>query len=399
VGPILNVSEPKFVAAFDQVLGTLSLDDLKVYLRWGVLDAASDYLSGDFVAESFAFNGAHLLGKDADRPRWRKCVAWVDRDIGEALGKAFVARTFPAETRRRAEAMTREVEAALGERLIRARWMSRGTKKEALAKLANIRDKIGYPSRWRDYATLRVDRNAFFATVVSAAEFEWQRQAAKVGAPVDRDEWADTPTSVNAFYDQQANDMTFPAAVLMPPLFDAALDAAPNFGNTGATIGHELTHAFDDEGRLFDANGNLRDWWTRDDARRFEQRAECVRDQYDDYVVVDDIRINSALTSGEDLADLGGLELAWHAWRRATRDDRLVARDGLTPEQRFFVGYAQSFCSNERAEWLRLAAITDYHSPARHRVNGVVTNMPEFAKAFSCPATSALVSRKRCRLW
>jgi endothelin-converting enzyme/putative endopeptidase len=399
--PTLNVSEPEFVRAIGREIETRSLEDLRTYLEWALLDVSADYLSDAFVVESYAFNRAYLLGTRADRPRWRKCVAWVDRDIGEALAKEFVQRTFSADAKARAERMTHQIELALGERIRAADWMSAPTKREALRKLGTIHEKIGYPPSWRDYGALPVARNAFFANVVHAAEFEWRRLAAKVGRPFDRDEWVDTPATVDAFYDQQANDITFPAAVLLPPLFDPAMDDAPNFGNTGATIGHELTHAFDDEGRQFDADGNLHDWWTTRDAKRFEERAACLRDQFAEYVVVDDIRINSALTSGEDLADFGGLVLAWLAWREATRGSVLEPRDGLTPEQRFFVGYAQSFCANERPEWRRLNAIADVHSPPEFRVNGVVANLPEFAEAFHCPLGKGLARapRDRCRLW
>jgi endothelin-converting enzyme/putative endopeptidase len=329
------------------------------------------------------------------------CVAWVDRDLGEALGREFVARTFTPATRERALTMTRQIEAAMRQRIEGLTWMSAATKAQALAKLREVRNKIGYPRRWRDYSTLIVEREDFFGNVSRAASFESFREAAKIGLPVDRDEWGMTPPTVNAYYDPQLNDINFPAGVLMPPLYDAKLDDAPNYGDTGGTIGHELTHGFDDEGRQFDGRGNLRDWWTPADARGFEERAQCVRDQYASYTVVDNIKINSALTEGEDIADLGGEILAWIAWQAQLRTEAPSERDGLTAEQRFFVGFAQWACSNERPERLRAGAVTDPHSPAPYRVNGVVANMPEFARAFQCRVGQKLVkpAEKRCVVW
>jgi len=277
--------------------------------------------------------------------------------------------------------------------------MSPSTRRAALAKLATLVNKIGYPDKWRDYSSVAVKRDDFFGNVVRAQRFESHRDLAKIGKPLDRGEWYMTPPTVNAYYDAQMNDINFPAGVLQPPLFDARMDDAPNYGDTGGTIGHELTHGFDDQGRKFDSKGDLRDWWTAADAKAFEERAQCIVDQYASYVVVDDIRINSRLTQGEDIADLGGLLLAWTAWKAETATKALGPRDGLTPEQRFFVGYAQWACENDRPEILRLRAITDPHSPARYRVNGLVVNMPQFAAAFSCKPGQPMTSAKRCRIW
>ena len=399
--PWINVSEPRFVHALSALIATESLADLKTYLRWSLIDSAAPYLSSRFVAESFAFNQAYLLGAKADEPRWQKCVRWVDRDLGEALGKEFVARNFPDATRRRVLRMTEQIETAMRERIGRLAWMSSATKAQALAKLRQVRNKIGYPRHWRDYSTLIVERGDFFGNVERAASFESHREAAKIGRPVDRDEWQITAATVNAYYDPQLNDINFPAAVLVPPLYDAKLDDAPNYGDTGGTIGHELTHGFDDQGRQFDGKGNLRNWWTARDARQFAEHANCVRDQYAGYTVVDHIKINSSLTEGEDLADLGGELLAWMAWQQQTRGEHLPDRDGLTTEQRFFVGFAQWACTNERPERLRANAIVDPHSPPRYRINGVVANMPQFARAFHCPASAPLVkpAKKVCTVW
>jgi len=399
--PWINDSEPAFMRELSARLATERLEDLKIYLRWSVLSAAAPYLAAPLASEDFAFNRAYLLGAQAEMPRWRKCVAWVDRDLGEALGKEFARRAFPAATRAKAQRMTRQIEAAMKHRIEALTWMSPATKAEALAKLAAVRNKIGYPRLWRDYSALAIERDGFYGNVVRAAEFEAHRQAAKIGKPVERDEWSMTPPTVDAQYDPLLNDITFPAGVLQPPLYDARLDDAPNYGDTGGTIGHELTHAFDDQGRQFDGRGNLRDWWTQEDAKGFLERAQCIRDQYAQYTVVDDVKINSALTLGEDIADLGGELLGWMAWREQTRGLPLAMRDGLTPEQRFFVGFAQWTCSNDRPERLRALAIDDPHSPARYRVNGVVANMPQFARAFHCKAGQALVKApgKVCAIW
>jgi len=401
VRPWINVSEPDFTRELDALVRRESLADLKTYLRWTLIDAAAPSLSSEFVEADFAFNHAVLLGEKADRPRWQKCVAWVDRDLGEALGREFVERNFSASTRMRVERLTSQIERAMRERLEKLDWMSPQTKAHALVKLEAVRNKIGYPRRWRDYSTLVVRPDDFFGNVERAASFEAHREAAKIGLPVDREEWQVTPATVNAYYDPQLNDINFPAAVLIPPLFDPKLDAAPNYGDTGGTIGHELTHGFDDQGRQFDARGNLRNWWTARDAREFEERAQCLRDQYAGYTVVDRIKINSKLTAGEDIADLGGELLAWMAWQEETRGKPQPMSDGLSPEQRFFVGFAQWACTNERPERLRANALIDPHSPPRYRINGVVANMPQFARAFHCKVGQPLVKppEKVCKIW
>jgi endothelin-converting enzyme/putative endopeptidase len=280
-------------------------------------------------------------------------------------------------------------------------WMSDATKKKALEKLAAIRDKIGYPNKWRDYSPLQIRRDDYYGNRSRAAAFEETRLLNRIGKPVDPDDWDMTPQTVNAYYDWQRNDINFPAGVLQPPLFDTTIDAAPSWGNTGGTMGHELIHGFDDSGRHFDAHGNLKDWWTAKDAQRFDQRTQCLVDQYAQYTVVDDIKINSKLTLGEDLADLSGLTLAYIGWKAVTAGQDLKPRDGLTPAQRFFVGYAQWACGHTTDEAARIRARTDPHSPLRYRVNGVVVNMPEFAAAFHCKAGDAMVKKPKdvCRVW
>ncbi len=400
-GAWLNVSEPAFFKEWSARLKSEPLADIKTYLRWTLVSARADYLSKPFVDEHFAFYRAYLRGVKEPQPRWKKCVGWVDRDLGEALGKEFTDRTFPPETKAKTVAMTNLIVDAMKHRIEGLDWMSEETKQQALAKLGKIRNKVGYPDVWRDYSKLDVKRGDFFGNVTRAVQFENNRQLAKIGQPVDRGEWGMTPPTVNAYYNPSMNDINFPAGVLMPPLYDSKLDDAPNYGNTGSTIGHELTHGFDDEGRQFDGNGNLRDWWTKKDGEEFEKRANCIRDQYSGYVIVDDIKITGKLTSGEDIADLGGSILAWAAWKEATRNVKLQTADGLTPDQRFFVGLAQWACENSRPEELRVRAATNPHSPGRYRINGVVANMPEFAQAFQCTPGTGLARKPDavCKVW
>jgi putative endopeptidase len=394
-----NVTEPAFYAELDRQLKARSLDEIKTYLRWHTAAATAPLLSTAFVNENFDFFSKTLRGVPQLKPRWKRCATLVDAQLGEALGQEFVRRAFGPDLKSKALRMTRQVEDAMGRDIQSLDWMSPATRRQAMAKLKTIVNKIGYPDKWRDYSSVAVKRDDFFGNVERATRFETRRDLAKIGKPLDRGEWGMTPPTVNAYYNAQMNDINFPAGVLQPPLYDPKMDDAPNYGNTGGTIGHELTHGFDDEGRQFDAKGNLKDWWTKDDARAFEERATCIVDQYSQYTIVDDIRINGKLTNGEDIADLGGLILAWMAWKKETEGKVLPPRDGMSPEQRFFVGYAQWACENDRTENLRVKALTDPHSPGRYRVNGLVVNMPEFERAFSCKAGQPMVGAKRCRVW
>ncbi|HEV7915127.1 MAG TPA: M13 family metallopeptidase [Albitalea sp.] len=398
-GTPINVAQPAFFRKLDTLLATRPLADWKTYLRWNIVNSQATYLARPFAQASFDFYSTRLRGVEKMPARWKQCVRWVDRDLGEALGQVFVQQTFAPTTKERAAGMVRAIENAMQARIDSLPWMSAKTRQAALAKLHTLVNKIGYPERWRDYAALEVKRDDFSGNVERSQRFESERQVAKVGKPVDREEWGMTPPTVNAYYDAQLNSMNFPAGILQPPLFDPKMDDAPNFGNTGSTIGHELTHGFDDEGRQFDAQGNLRDWWGKKDAAEFNQRAACIVKQYSGYTVIDDIRINGRQTLGEDVADLGGTVLAYLAWKTTTANLPLEPRDGFTPEQRFFIGMAQWACSNERPETLRLRALTDYHSPNRYRVNGVVSNMAEFAKAFSCKPNAPMVREKPCKVW
>ncbi|HEX5130824.1 MAG TPA: M13 family metallopeptidase [Usitatibacter sp.] len=394
-----NVTEPRFFAELDKLLAARPATEIRTYLRWHYARANAPFLSKAFVDESFDFYSKTLHGVPQLKPRWKRCVAWVDGQLGEALGQEFVRLTFPPGTKDRILRMTQQVERAMEEDVKALPWMGEATKKRALEKLHTIVNKIGYPEKWRDYSSVQVRRDDFFGNVRRAQVFESRRDLAKIGKPVDRSEWYMTPPTVNAYYNPQTNDINFAAGILQPPLFDPKMDDAPNYGNTGATIGHELTHGFDDQGRKYDAKGDLKDWWTPEDGKAFEERAKCISDQFSTYTIVDDIKINGELTNGEDIADLGGMVLAWMAWKMQVGDKALPPIDGLTPEQRFFVGNAQWACDNTRDETKRVRAVTDPHSPGKWRVNGPVANMPEFAQAFSCKPGAPLNPPKRCRVW
>jgi endothelin-converting enzyme/putative endopeptidase len=398
---VYNVTEPAFYKALDKRLAALSLPEIKAYLRWQLASSLSAYLEPRLVQANFDFFGKTLQGVPQQKARWKRCVELVDQQMGEALGQEFVERNFTPALKDATIQMTNEIEVAMAHSIAGLTWMSDVTKDKAVAKLKAIVNKVGYPDRWRDYSALAVSRSDFAANVVAGKAFEAKRQLAKIGQPLDRGEWGMTPQTVNAYYNAQMNDINFPAAVLQPPLYDAKLDDAPNYGNTGGTIGHELIHGFDDEGRQFDAQGNLKSWWTKKDGKAFEHQAACVGNQYKTYTIVDDIKINPKLTMGEDLADFGGLVLAWEAWKAHTVGKKLEAQDGLTPEQRFFVGFAQWDCNDSRPEALRVGALTNPHSPGRYRINGVVVNMPEFETAFACKPGAKLVKAKgqHCKVW
>ena len=398
---VLNASQPGFLRGMSAELKRRPLADWKLYLRWHLVNSEAPYLSRGFVDEDFAFNHKVLQGTEALAPRWKRCVRWVDRDLGEALGQVFVEKNFSPELKKKTQEMVQQIEREMEADLRTLDWMSPETRKRALEKSAAMANKIGYPDRWRDYSSIKLARDDFQGNVARSARFETARQLGKIGKPVDRGEWDITPQTVNAYYNPTMNDMNFPAAVLLPPLYDPKMDAAPGYGNTGGTIGHELTHGFDDEGRQYDAKGNLKDWWTKEDAAEFARRAACVSDQYSTYIAVDDVHVNGKLTLGEDVADLGGLILAYRAWRGATANQRLAPVDGLTPDQRFFVGNAQWACSNIRPEAMRLRARTNPHSPPKYRVNGLVVNVPEFGQAFSCKPGAPMTkpAEKVCKVW
>jgi len=397
--PVVNVTEPAFYRELETLLQTRSLDDWKFYLRWHLVNAKARYLSSAFVQADYEFNRKYLRGTKELAPRWKRCVGRLDYDLGEAIGQVFVARTFSPETKARTLAMVKDIEWAMEDDINHIAWMGNQTRQQALAKLHTVVNRIGYPGHWRDYSAVRIEPGDLVGNVDRCTVFESRRQLAKIGKPVDRTEWQISPTVVDAYYDPQLNDINFPAGVLQPPLFDPKMDDAPNYGNTGATIGHELTHGFDDEGRQFDFAGNLKDWWTKKDAAEFERRAACVVDQYSGYTAVDELKVNGKLTLGENVADLGGTILAYIAWKHSTRGQDLQPEGGFTPDRRFFVGMAQWACGEERPENQRLSAHTDEHAPLQYRINGVVSNMPEFARAFSCKAGQPMVRQPVCRVW
>ena len=397
----LNVDTPDFFKELNARLKDEPLNNWKTYLRFHVADSAAPYLTKAFATENFDFYRKYLRGAKKEQARWKRCVSYTNHNLDDALGQVYVAKVFSPELKQSTLEMVRNIEQSMEVRIQQLDWMSPETKQEALKKLHGIRNKIGYPDKWRDYGSVKITREDFAGNAQRLSAFERHRVINRIGKPVDHGEWQIPPTTVDAYYDPQMNDINFPAGVLQPPLYDPKMDAAPNYGDTGGTIGHELTHGFDDEGSQYDAQGNLRNWWTKDDREKFDARTKCVVDQYAGYVIVDDIKINSKLTLGEDVADLGGEILAYLAWQNATKDARLEPKDGFTPEQRFFIGFAQWACENERPEESRMRATVDPHSPAKYRINGVIVNMPEFAKAFACKAGQPMVKPEGrvCKVW
>ena len=397
----LNVVAPDFFKALDAELKTVSLDDLKTYLRWHLVHSQVQALPKAFVDEDFNFYGKTLQGTKELQARWKRCVAAADDDLGEALGQVFVEKYYPPEAKARTLKMVNQLEAALHQDISELPWMSEVTKKQALVKLAAIQNKIGYPSKWRDYTALKIVRGDALGNSLRANAFEAHRQLAKIGKPLDKQEWQMTPPTVNAYYDPTENDINFPAGILQPPFYDFKADDVLNFGGMGAVIGHELTHGFDDQGALFDPEGNLKNWWTPEDEKAFNQRTQCIVDEYDQFVAVDDVHVRGKLTLGENTADNGGLRIAHMALMKSLADSAKPAEkiDGFTPEQRLFIGWGQIWCQNETAQMARLLAQNNEHSPGKYRANGVVQNMPEFQKAWGCKAGQPMVRANACHVW
>jgi putative endopeptidase len=387
---IVRVGEPAFVQALNGMLTSVPLGEWKAYLRFHTIDDAAPWLSKPFSDEAFHMQQA-MSGAKEQLPRWKRCLSSTQRNLGEAVGQAYVARTFTPEAKARALAMVKNMEAVLRERLSSLAWMSDSTRKFAIAKLDAFVNKIGYPDKWRDYSKLDLSKGSFVANRFAVVDFESRRDFAKVGKPTDRTEWGMTPATVNASYNPLSNDVTFPAAIMQPPFFDPNADDAVNYGGMGAAIGHEMTHGFDDQGRQFDAQGNLQDWWTGADTKAFTQRATLVSQQFDSYVVLDSLHVNGKLTLGEDIADLGGLKIAYEALERSISGKRPAPIDGFTPEQRFFLSWAQVWRRKMRPEAERQQVLTDPHAPSHWRTNGPLANMPEFAAAFGCKGGEAMV--------
>jgi putative endopeptidase len=386
----VNVNQPAFLKEISHMLTDVPLSTWKAYLRWHLLNAVADKLSAPFEKEDFHFNGTVLTGVPQERPRWERVLETTDHLLGEALGQLYVQKTFPPEAKARAEEMIRNIKAALRERLETLDWMSPETKKEALKKLDAIAVKVGYPAKWKDYGGLEVDDPVYVRNVLRAEAFERRRELAKVGKPTDRGEWRMTPPTVNAYYSAEHNEIVFPAGILQPPFFDPKADDAVNYGGIGMVIGHELTHGFDDQGRQFDGDGNLRDWWTPQDEKKFKERAAKVAAQYDGYEVEPGLHLNGKLTLGENIADLGGLKIAYLALKKAQQGKPAPAKiDGFTPEQRYFLAFAQLWRAKQRPEAARVRVATDPHSPPRFRVLGPLYNMPEFFEAFGATPEQA----------
>jgi putative endopeptidase len=397
----VDVAVPKFFQEMNDDLKSIPLSSWKTYLRWHLVDAYAAELSQPFVDEDFNFRGRALQGTKELLPRWKRCVQATDRQLGEALGQSYVKEYFPPEAKARAQEMVANLVAALQEDLHTLPWMGEATREQALKKLNAFTRKIGYPDKWRDYSAFNVDRGPYALNSMRGREFEFNRSMKKIGQPVDKAEWGMSPPTVNAYYSPERNEIVFPAGILQPPFFDPKADDASNYGGMGAVIGHEMTHGFDDEGRKFDADGNLRDWWTPEDAKNFEVRAECVQKQFDSYVVEGDLHENGKLVLGESIADLGGLTIAYNALEKDLEGKPRTLIGGYTPEQRFFLAYAQIWAANDRPEFERLMVNTNPHALDRFRAIAAPTNMPAFYKAFDCQEGDAMVrpSAIRCQIW
>jgi putative endopeptidase len=397
----VNVDHPEFFKEVNKALTDISLADWKTYLRWHLIDAAAPYLSSKFEQEDFNFEKV-LTGTQEMLPRWKRVVRTTDRSLGEALGQIYVAKTFTPQAKARALQMVGNLIAALQNDLTTLSWMSGPTRQRAAAKLEAFAKKIGYPDKWRDYSALNIDRGLYVSNVMATNHFAFNYNLSRIGKAVDRTQWGMTPPTVNAYYNASMNEIVFPAGIMQPPFFDPQADDAINYGGMGAVIGHEMTHGFDDQGAKFDAQGNLENWWTAEDLKNFQQRTECIVKQFDSYEVEPGLHENGKLVAGESIADLGGLTLAFAAFKKSLEGKpRPQEIDGFTPEQRFFLGWAQIWASNVRPEYARLQTQVDPHPLGRFRVNGPLSNMPEFAQAFACKAGDAMVRppSDRCQIW
>jgi putative endopeptidase len=398
----LNVVNPDFFKQVNSVVDSESLDSLKTYVSWQLLNRAAPWLSQPYVDASFKMR-QQLTGQKENQARWKRCVNATDNALGEALGQSYVELTFGADGKQRMLKMVDALEVSLDQDIHGLSWMSDDTKKQAKLKLEAIRNKIGYPDVWRDYSSLTIVRGDLMGNFFRATEFESKRDMAKIGKQLDRNEWGMTPPTVNAYYSGSENEIVFPAGILQPPFFDKSMDDAVNFGGIGVVIGHELTHGFDDQGRKYDPQGNLRDWWTEQDGKEFEKRASCVADEYGSFVAVDDLKLNGRLTLGENTADNGGARVSLMALEHMIADDKTGKEgqkiDGYTPEQRFFLGFGRVWCEKQRPEFARMRVSVDPHSPGKYRINGVVQNMPEFQQAWGCKAGQPMVSANACHVW
>ena len=379
----INVAQPDFFKEVNSIIKTTPLNDLKIYLKWNVLRFASPYLSMPFENASFDFYSKAINGIQAMQPRWKRVLRVVDRNIGMSLGQLFVKEYFPPEAKEKAMKLVHNLISVLGNRIKNLDWMSAATKEKALNKLSAIGIKIGYPDKWKSYKGLDITRDSYFTDVLNSTIFNSKKELAKIGKPVDRSEWHMTPPTVNAYYNPLVNEIVFPAGILQPPFFDPNADDAVNYGGIGAVIGHEMTHGFDDRGRQYDADGNLKDWWTKSDEEKFNQRAEKIIQQFSNYTPVDTLHMNGKLTEGENIADLGGISISYEAFTNTTQYIKGEKIDGFTPAQRFFLSYANVWRSNSRPQYLTMLIKTNPHSPPKYRVNGPLSNFPPFWKAFN----------------
>jgi putative endopeptidase len=395
----INIRQPEFFETMNQELDTVALADWKTYLRWHLLHASAPGLPDKFANENFDFYERKLAGTKEILPRWKRCVQATDRNLGEALGQVYVEKYFPPAAKARAQEMVNNLMVALREDLPTLSWMGPETKKEALAKLAAFNIKIGYTDKWRDYSKLAIDRISYAANIRRSYEFEHARQLAKIGKPVDRTEWGMTPPTVNAYYNSSMNEIVFPAGILQPPFYNPNADDAVNYGGIGAVIGHEISHGFDDQGSKFDGKGNLHEWWTPEDRKNFTARGDCVANQFNGYEVEPGLHQNGKLVLGESIGDLGGLAIAYAAYEKSIAGKRPPDIDGFTPEQRFFLGWAQVWGTNQRAEAARLQTNTDPHPLPQFRGNGPLSNLEAFAKAFGCKKDDAMVRENPCKIW
>ncbi|MGZ5024976.1 MAG: M13 family metallopeptidase, partial [Chthoniobacterales bacterium] len=398
----INIAQPDFFKAANDVFAKTSIDDWKTYLRWHLVHSAAAELSKDFVDEDFRFYETVLRGTAQIKPRWKRVVASTDTSLGEALGKLYVVDNFPPAAKQRALELVNNLKEALSDRIKQLDWMDDATKQEALKKLAAMNVKIGYPDKWRDYSTLKIDRGPFVLNAARGAQFENDRELKKIGKPVDRSEWGMTPPTVNAYYNPTMNEIVFPAGILQPPFFFANADDAVNYGGIGCVIGHEMTHGFDDQGRQYDAQGNLRDWWTKESADAYNERRKVVVEEYSEFEPLPGEHVNGELTQGENIADIGGVRLAYMALQKAMAQHPAQGKiDGFTPEQRFFLAYAQIWRMNIRDQEQKLRLTTDPHSPGRFRTIGPLSNFDEFAKAFDIPAGAKVMRapEKRVNIW
>lgn len=395
------VRQPSYAAALGQIVRETSVDTWKDYFRFHMMDASAPYLSSDFVEREFAFSGKTLAGTEENRPRWKRAVGTINNVLGEAVGKLYVSKHFKPEAKQRMEVLVDNLVRAFETGIDNLEWMSAETKQQAHDKLSKFTPKIGYPDKWRDYSALTVSDGDLFGNVVRAAEFGYQRQVNKLGAPIDRDEWFMTPQTVNAYYNPPMNEIVFPAAILQPPFFNMEAEDAVNYGGIGAVIGHEISHGFDDQGRKSDGDGVLRDWWTAEDAAAFDARARMLGEQYDNYCPFEDACVNGKFTMGENIGDLSGLKVAWMAYRMSLNGEEAPVIDGLTGDQRFFMGWAQVWRRLYRDDNLRMRLSTDPHSPSKYRTNGIVCNIDAWYEAFEVKPEDAmyLPPERRVEIW